>query len=308
MLNIYYFYHVIYCSTYLGISCLLQEFFLCLLAGCSICWFNTVCFVLCIRNFPSNRALALSLTVSFNGVSAALYTLIANSVDPSSSSIYLFLNAVVPLIVSFLALIPILRQPSLDPLPPDAVRLDSLIFLILNVLAVITGLYLLLIGTVSTDQGLARILLGGAVFLLAFPLLIPGIVYARSWFRQTIHSSFHLEASGFLLVDDDDLELHKELITREASIHENGLTHLITENGSSYGLTRRKHPDKEGNTKLGAPPFDGSKLYIHSRGFVCLRSYFQISFTHLSEKFDRSMFFRSEFRGHRVFLFLLGPQ
>ncbi|KAE8677499.1 hypothetical protein F3Y22_tig00111506pilonHSYRG00113 [Hibiscus syriacus] len=41
------------------------------LLGCSICWFNTVCFVLCIKNFPANRALALSLTVSYNGVSAA---------------------------------------------------------------------------------------------------------------------------------------------------------------------------------------------------------------------------------------------
>lgn len=225
-----------------------QEFLLCLLAGCSICWFNTVCFVLCIRNFPSNRALALSLTVSFNGVTAALYTLIADSVDPSPSSIYLLLNAVVPLIVSFLAMIPILRQPSLEPLPPDAVRLDSLIFLILNILAVITGLYLLLIGTASADVGSARILLGGAVFLLVFPVFIPGIIYARSWFHQTIHSSFRLEDSGFLLVDDGDLELHRELITHEASIHENGLTHLITENGSSYGLTRRKHPEIEGNT------------------------------------------------------------
>ncbi|XP_031376565.1 protein NUCLEAR FUSION DEFECTIVE 4-like isoform X1 [Punica granatum] len=216
------------------------EFLLCLLAGCSICWFNTVCYVLCIRNFPSNRALALSLTVSFNGITAALYALIANSIDSSASSIYLFLNAVVPLIVSFLALVPILRQPSLSPLTPDAVRLDSVIFLILNILAVITGLYLLLTGTATTDEFLARILLGGAVFLLVFPLFIPGIVYAQSWFHQTVHSSFRLEGSGFLLVDDEDLELHKELISREASIHENGLTHLITEKGSSYGLTRQK--------------------------------------------------------------------
>ncbi|KAG6408303.1 hypothetical protein SASPL_131308 [Salvia splendens] len=51
-------------------------FILCLLAGCSICWFNTVCFVLCINNFPSAMPFALSLTVSFNGVSAALYNLV----------------------------------------------------------------------------------------------------------------------------------------------------------------------------------------------------------------------------------------
>ncbi|CAI8613464.1 unnamed protein product [Vicia faba] len=42
-------------------------FFLCLIAGCSICWFNTICYVLCIKNFTTNRSLALSLSISFNG-------------------------------------------------------------------------------------------------------------------------------------------------------------------------------------------------------------------------------------------------
>lgn len=118
-------------------------FFLCLLAGCSICWFNTVCFILCIRNFQANRALAISLTVSFNGVSAALYTLAANSINPSSSSLYLFLNALIPLLTSLAALVPILRHPKVEPLPPSAVQNDSFIFLFLNFLAIITGFYLL---------------------------------------------------------------------------------------------------------------------------------------------------------------------
>ncbi|KAL5077738.1 hypothetical protein RYX36_016722 [Vicia faba] len=86
-------------------------FLLCLLSGCSICWFNTVCFVLCIKNFPVNRPLALSLTVGFHGVSAAHYTLAANSINPLSDQLYLLLNALVPLLTSFAALLPILRQP-----------------------------------------------------------------------------------------------------------------------------------------------------------------------------------------------------
>ncbi|PRQ19218.1 putative major facilitator superfamily domain-containing protein [Rosa chinensis] len=125
-------------------------FLLCLLAGCSICWFNTVCFVLCIRNFPANQPLAISLTVSFNGVTTA------------------------------------------------------------------------------------RVFLGGAVFLLIFPLCIPGIVYARDWFRRAIHSNIRIEGSGFILVDVDDLELHKELLSREPSIYGNGsLSHLLVSNGAS---------------------------------------------------------------------------
>ncbi|XP_059442360.1 protein NUCLEAR FUSION DEFECTIVE 4 [Corylus avellana] len=188
-------------------------FLLCLLAGCSICWFNTVCFVLCNQNFPANRPLAISLTVSFNGVSAALYTLAANSIDPSSSPLYLLLNALLPLLTSFVSLIPILRQPALDPLPPHAVRRDSLIFLFLNFLAVITGIYLLLFGSTTSDKTTARLLFTGALCLLIFPLFIPGVVYAKHWFHRTVHSSFRLEeASGFILVDADDLELHKELV------------------------------------------------------------------------------------------------
>ncbi|KAF4377939.1 hypothetical protein CsatB_003109 [Cannabis sativa] len=215
-------------------------FLLCLMAGCSICWFNTVCFVLCIRNFPSNQPLAISLTVSFNGVSAALYTLAAKAINPSSSPLYLILNAIIPLITSFAALIPIVRQPSLDPLPPEAVRRDSVIFLLLNVLAVLTGVYLLLFGSTTThDASSARLLFGGAIVLLIFPLCIPGIAYARDWFKRTIHSSFRLDGSGFILVDVDDLELHKELLTREASNHENGLLDPLL--CSDNGLVRSKN-------------------------------------------------------------------
>ncbi|KAF3449231.1 hypothetical protein FNV43_RR09959 [Rhamnella rubrinervis] len=222
-------------------------FLLCLMAGCSICWFNTVCFVLCIKNFPSNQPLAISLTVSFNGVSAALYTLAANAINSSSSPLYLFLNAVVPLLTSLAALIPIIRQPSLDPLPPDAVRRDSFIFLLLNILAVLTGIYLLLFGANTSDATTARLLFSGAIVLLIFPLCIPGIVYARDWFYRTIHSSFSLEGSGFILVDVDDLELHKELLTREGSnLQGNGSAYYLSENGSAYGLTRQKSGESKG--------------------------------------------------------------
>ncbi|KAL7164592.1 hypothetical protein ACSBR2_040484 [Camellia fascicularis] len=214
-------------------------FLLCLLAGCSICWFNTVCFVLCNRNFPANRPLAISLTVSFNGVSAALYTLAAKAIDPSSNALYLLLNAAIPLITSLVSLVPILRQPPLTPLPPDAIRHDSLIFLLLNVFAVITGLYLLFI--MPTDSSTSRLLFGGAISLLILPLGIPGIVYARDWFHRAIHSSFRLDGSGFILVDADELELHKELITRETIGDEDGLPYAITgqNEGGSNGCCEK---------------------------------------------------------------------
>ncbi|KAK7407020.1 hypothetical protein VNO78_08660 [Psophocarpus tetragonolobus] len=223
-------------------------FLLCLLSGCSICWFNTVCFVLCIRNFPVNRPLALSLTVSFNGVSAALYTLAANSIDPSSEELYLLLNALVPLLTSLVALVPILLQPPLDSFSrsPDAARKNSVIFLVLNFLAIFTGLYLLLFGSSTSDKATSRLYFGGAILLLISPLCIPGIIYARDWVHHAIHSRFRVEGSGFLLVHVDDLELHKDLLTRQTSAltlsNEDGHS-LLTENGSAYGSQSSKSSD-----------------------------------------------------------------
>ncbi|XP_012475498.1 protein NUCLEAR FUSION DEFECTIVE 4 [Gossypium raimondii] len=220
-------------------------FFLCLLAGCSICWFNTVCFVLCIKNFPANRALALSLTVSYNGVSAALYALAGDAISASTSSLYLLLNSLVPLIVSIAALVPILRQPSVDPLSPEAVRSDSIMFLLLNMLAVLTGVYLLLFGSNTSDTSTSRLLLGGAVFLLVFPLCVPGVVYARRWFHHTIHSSFQLRGSGFILVDDDDLELHKRLVSRETSYNNLNGSSLSDDEVCEYRSSSQKLCNKE---------------------------------------------------------------
>lgn len=206
-----------------------------MLAGVSICWFNTVCYVLCIRNFTVNRALALSLTISFNGVSAALYTLIANAINPSDTSFYLFLNALVPLFTSGVALIPILRQPpDLQQLPADSTRRDPLIFFCLYILAIMTGLYLLLLNSLSSDASTARLLFAGATALLALPLCLPGIVYAREWACRTIYASFRFDSSSFNLIDPDVMELRKELIGNDQLIS-NGV------NTTSYSVI-----DKEG--------------------------------------------------------------
>ncbi|KAG9452897.1 hypothetical protein H6P81_005801 [Aristolochia fimbriata] len=203
-------------------------FFLCLVAGCSICWFNTVCFVLCIRNFTVNRSLALSLTVGYNGVSPALYTLLARAVPLTSNALYLLLNALVPLAVSLLVLFPVIRQPSSSSdaakqqqhhphaVSHDEAHRDSLVFLLLYVLALLAGIYLLLLNnTLASAVPVARLLFAGALLMLAFPLFVPGVIYAREWANRTIYSGFRLTGSGFNLVDPEDLELHKELVGKE---------------------------------------------------------------------------------------------
>ncbi|CDY48624.1 BnaC09g20610D [Brassica napus] len=203
-----------------------QGFLCCLLAGLSICWFNTVCFVLCIRNFPANRSLALSLTVSFNGVSAALYTLAYNAINPISTQLYLLLNALIPLIVSFAALIPIIRQPPLEPLPPDGVRRDSFMFLLLNILAVLNGVYLLLFGSKTSGVTSARLLFGGSILLLILPLCLP-------------------EGSGFILLLNDDVVLRTAITPVQKSFIEDNnsrscCSKLITRN--QLGMLGEEHP------------------------------------------------------------------
>lgn len=200
------------------------------MAGCSICWFNTVCYVLCIRNFPTHKALALSLTISFNGVSATLYTLIANSINPTDDTLYLISNALVPLFVSGAAVLPILRQPPPQQLSTDTIHCDFTIFLVLNIIAIATGLYLLLLSSLSSVASRARILLGFAILLLVLPLCLPGIVYARDWARHKINTSFHFR-SCFNLDDTNDPELFKELIGGENATELTSNGHGVVERG-----------------------------------------------------------------------------
>ncbi|KAL6870572.1 hypothetical protein ACP4OV_014420 [Aristida adscensionis] len=149
-------------------------FLVCLIAGCSICWFNTVCFVLCIRSFSSsNRSLALSLSISFNGLSAAFYTLFANALSPFSPSVYLLLNAILPFAVSILALPAILLCNPRDSSLRSVLKHDRRVFLGLYILAFITGIYLMIFGSFTTTSSTARVILTGAMVLLALPLIIP---------------------------------------------------------------------------------------------------------------------------------------
>ncbi|KAK4379590.1 hypothetical protein RND71_001452 [Anisodus tanguticus] len=187
-------------------------FLLCVLAGCSICWFNTVCYVLCIKNFPANRPFALSLSISFNGASAALYNLIANAINSRDDTLYLLLNALVPLGTSVAAL-PILRQPHSQTLHADSVHREYLNFRCLTILAVFTGLYLLILNSVSYSAQTARILLAGALFLLVLPVIAPGVICTEEW-SQLFHPNNYMSLEDN---DTDDLGMHKEMVWREAS-------------------------------------------------------------------------------------------
>lgn len=179
----------------------------CSLAGLSICWFNTVCFVLCVRHFVSNHSLALSLVVSFNGISAALYTLgheVISGKSSASSEVYLLLNSLIPLFVSLLALWPVLTNPNSSPTRSSHDD-ETRIFIVFNVLALITCFYLLL---PSSDTYLAsspRWHFLGAICLLIFPLCVP-------FFHYILHSCFgHHRTSAYSVVNIEEPNIPKRV-------------------------------------------------------------------------------------------------
>ncbi|KAJ9543707.1 hypothetical protein OSB04_023414 [Centaurea solstitialis] len=82
-------------------------FLLTVLAGNSICWINTVCYVIAIQNFPLNRQLAVGLSTSYQGLSAKIYLDVVDVVFNSPSRIdsdgggaksYLLSNSILPLV------------------------------------------------------------------------------------------------------------------------------------------------------------------------------------------------------------------
>ncbi|RDX80020.1 Protein NUCLEAR FUSION DEFECTIVE 4, partial [Mucuna pruriens] len=180
-----------------------------------IYWFNTICYVICARHFPANRSLALSLSISFNGVSAALYTLITNAINSSDDTLYLLLDAIVPVLISGLVLIPILHQPQPQQNSLDTPQRDSLVFLFLNILTLVTGLYLIFLYSFCCTATIARVILIGVILLLVMLLFLLGIVFSREWSCFTVPTSFSLYNSRFTLADPNDHKLYKELIGSE---------------------------------------------------------------------------------------------
>ncbi|KAK9056047.1 hypothetical protein SSX86_027134 [Deinandra increscens subsp. villosa] len=175
-------------------------FILSLSAGGSIPWFNTVCFVLNIDNFPVNWPLAVSLSVSFNGVTAALYNLIATKLSPNDKGTsYLFLNAIVPFIVAIAAIGPIFQQPGPQKelqVDETVIKDEAHIFVCMYILAAVTGLYLFLLEPKAQNIFIVSVL------LIVLPLIAPNIIHLIKKRRRAYYSKGQpIEGPRYDLVD-----------------------------------------------------------------------------------------------------------
>ncbi|XP_022682877.1 protein NUCLEAR FUSION DEFECTIVE 4 isoform X2 [Setaria italica] len=146
-------------------------FLLTSLAGNGICWINTVCYLLCIRNFGSSSRVAVGLATSYLGLSAKVYTSLADSIPGlanSKAKAYLLLNAVVPMLVT------VVVAPSLRAVDLTSNASTDAAFLVMFAITLATGACAVVGSIGSTSNGLSsREHMVSLGVLLATPILIP---------------------------------------------------------------------------------------------------------------------------------------
>ncbi|OWM68319.1 hypothetical protein CDL15_Pgr004801 [Punica granatum] len=186
-------------------------FFLTVLAGNSICWLNTVCYIVIIGCFPSrSRQVAVGISTSYQGLSANIFTDIVDVVAPARTSAaspqmpspmagrrantYLLLNSILPAIVSAVTA-PFVKnkiarcgsEDGDDPNYPhhhdhqndsrccnDDEEGASGLFRVLFAITIATGIFGVIssLGTISTGISPVYDVVGMGLLLLA-PLIIP---------------------------------------------------------------------------------------------------------------------------------------
>ncbi|KAH7863551.1 hypothetical protein Vadar_018958 [Vaccinium darrowii] len=150
-------------------------FLLTILAGNSICWINTVCYIITINNFPFDRHVAVGITTSYIGLSAEIYTVLVSVFFPSSSSpnkaakAYLLLNSVSPLAVC------VLGAPIVRCVNNGMSRRLGGGFVVMFVITIGTGIFAVAASFDKISSGILSplvVVIGLGLFLLA-PLAVP---------------------------------------------------------------------------------------------------------------------------------------
>ncbi|RZB50832.1 Protein NUCLEAR FUSION DEFECTIVE 4 isoform B [Glycine soja] len=146
-------------------------FLLTFLAGNSICWINTVCYVVTIRNFFSDREVAVGMTTSYQGLSAKIYANIVDAVSPhKKASAFIFLNSLLPVIVGLIAA-PLVREIDEEVTSPKHTRVG---FGVMFVITISTGIYAVLSSLQFVTSKVSSLgTLVGILVTLLLPLLVP---------------------------------------------------------------------------------------------------------------------------------------
>ncbi|KAL2333046.1 hypothetical protein Fmac_014259 [Flemingia macrophylla] len=192
-------------------------FLLTFLAGNSICWINTVCYLVTIRNFLSDRQLAVGITTSYQGLSAKIYANIVDAVSPHKKAMtFLFLNSLLPVIVSLIAA-PLVREIEFKSPKHKGVG-----FGVMFVITISTGIYAVFTSLqfVTSKASSVGILIGILVSLL-LPLLVPLSVKIKELEKNrdnlrvydfTLEENTNEAREENEVKDEDDTEVQEEVV------------------------------------------------------------------------------------------------
>ncbi|GMH12792.1 hypothetical protein Nepgr_014633 [Nepenthes gracilis] len=157
-------------------------FFLTVLAGNSICWINTVCYIVIVRNFPLQRQAAVGLTTGYIGLSPVVYTAIVDAFYSQSSKTaegYLLLNSILPLIVS------VITAPFMSRIDVGKPKIQEAGFIVVSMITVATGIYAIISSLGYLPSKSSKVInVIGIGLCLSSPLVIPLAEYMRGILEQ----------------------------------------------------------------------------------------------------------------------------
>lgn len=165
-------------------------FSLTFLAGNSICWINTVSYIVSIQNFPLDRQIAVGISTSYISLSAKIVTDIVDVVNvyaPSKrAETYLLMNSVLPLFFS-IVVAPVIREMKIDKS-----RKLSDGFRVMFVITIATGIYAVFTSVKPAISKLLPSLLSliGMVIFLLLPIVVPLVEnmkehwHGKCWIRR----------------------------------------------------------------------------------------------------------------------------
>ncbi|XP_023519273.1 protein NUCLEAR FUSION DEFECTIVE 4-like [Cucurbita pepo subsp. pepo] len=204
-------------------------FFLTVLAGNSICWINTVCYIVAIRNFPSNRQVAVGISTSYQGLSAKIYTdivgLIFTKRSDKTAETFLLSNSVFPLGVCVL----VCPMARIVELVEEKGNL-GVGFFVIFVITIATGVFAVVTSVGSISRMLSP--LSGLVGILVF-LLLPVVVPVVESVKKSVREG--KERRVYHSTMEEDTRIRPE---NEAKLNRDGGDDAMEEIGAREMVTR----------------------------------------------------------------------
>ncbi|GAB2234352.1 hypothetical protein Droror1_Dr00003600 [Drosera rotundifolia] len=117
------------------------------MAGNSICWINTVCYIVSVRNVPLQRQAAVGLSTGYIGLSPVIYTAIVNTLSSTPvqrAEDYLLLKSILPLIVGLVA------APFVGSVDSGKGKRLEAGFIVFSLTTVATGVYAIISSSMSS--------------------------------------------------------------------------------------------------------------------------------------------------------------